>query len=360
MPQVNANGITLEVETHGDPSHPPLLLIMGLGAQLTLWPVEFVEALVARGFYVVRFDNRDIGLSTKFTDAGRPNFVALVLKAKIGLKPRLPYHLTDMAADAVALLDALGLPKAHVVGVSMGGMIGQLVAATWPDRVLSLTSIMSTTSNPKLPPPGKAALAALTAPVPPGGGVEDYVRIGQMRAAAIGSPGYPADLQRQRDRLTAEYHRSFHPTGPARQYAAILADGDRRQRLKAITAPTLVMHGEDDPLITVHGGQDTAASIPGARLITYPGMGHDLPAQLFDLIAVCARHAIGLVVLAGGNYDLKASESVGSAFGQVADPQKLRREQRQQPQLTYGRSRRLSEVAQGLFLARYVEQKEPE
>jgi len=285
MPQVSANGITLEVETHGDPSHPPLLLIMGLGAQLTLWPIEFVEALVARGFYVVRFDNRDIGLSTKFTEAGRPNFVALVLMTKIGLKPRLPYHLTDMAADAVALLDAMELPQAHIVGVSMGGMIGQLVAATYPERVLSLTSIMSTTSNPKLPPPGKAALAALMTPVPPESGVDAYVKVGQMRAAAIGSPGYPPDLQRQRNRLTAEYHRSFHPTGAPRQYAAILADGDRRKRLKAINAPTLVIHGEDDPLITVHGGQDTAASIPGARLITYPGMGHDLPLALVDEMA---------------------------------------------------------------------------
>jgi pimeloyl-ACP methyl ester carboxylesterase len=285
MPQVSANGITLEVETHGDPANPPMLLIMGLGAQLTLWPIEFVEALVARGFYVVRFDNRDIGLSAKFTHAGRPNFPLLVLMTKIGLKPRLPYHLTDMAADAVALLDMLGLPKAHIVGVSMGGMIAQLVAATYPERVLSLTSIMSTTSNPKLPPPGKAALAALMTPVPPEGGVGAYAEIGQMRAAAIGSPGYPADLQRQRERLECEYARSFHPTGAPRQYAAILADGDRRQRLKAITAPTLVIHGEDDPLITIHGGQDTAASIPGARLITYPGMGHDLPLALVDDMA---------------------------------------------------------------------------
>ncbi len=285
MPQISANGITLEVETHGDPANPPLLLIMGLGAQLTLWPIEFVEALVARGFYVVRFDNRDIGLSTKFTHAGRPNFVSLVLKTKIGLKPRLSYHLTDMAADAVALLDAMGLPQAHVVGVSMGGMIAQLVAATYPERVLSLTSIMSTTSNPKLPPPGKAALAALNAPVPPEGGVDAYVEVGQMRAAAIGSPGYPPDLERQRKRLAAEYTRAFHPTGPVRQYAAILADGDRRKRLKKITAPTLVIHGEDDPLITVHGGQDTAASIAGARLITYPGMGHDIPLALVDDMA---------------------------------------------------------------------------
>ncbi|MEO7247723.1 MAG: alpha/beta hydrolase [Novosphingobium sp.] len=285
MPQVSANGIQIEVECRGDPAHPPLLLIMGLGAQLTLWPVELVDALVARGFYVVRFDNRDIGLSQKFTHAGLPNFPMLVIKQKLGLRPKLAYHLTDMAADAVGVLDALGIARAHIVGASMGGMIAQLVAATWPDRVLSLTSIMSTTGNPALPPPGRAALKALTAPLPPGGGLDAYLALGPMRSAAIGSPGYPADLERQAKRLELEFHRAFHPTGAPRQYAAILADGDRRARLKAITAPTLVIHGEDDPLVTIEGGRDTAVAIAGARLVTYPGMGHDLPLALIDDMA---------------------------------------------------------------------------
>jgi len=295
MGQVTANGIAIEVERHGDPANPPLLLIMGLGAQLTLWPDEFVDALVARGFHVIRFDNRDIGLSQKFTHAGRPNFVRVVLTAMFGMKPRLPYHLSDMAADAVGVLDALGIEQAHVVGASMGGMIAQLVAASWPDRVLSLTSIMSTTGNPRLPRPGREAMKALTMPVPPGGGVEDYVRIGHYRSDAIGSPGYPADPERRARRLAAEYHRSFHPSGGPRQYAAILADGDRRRRLRRVTSPTLVIHGEDDPLVTVHGGRDTAASIAGARLLTYPGMGHDLPLALIDpmtdAIAELARGA---------------------------------------------------------------------
>ncbi|MEY4159459.1 MAG: hypothetical protein RLZZ136_80 [Pseudomonadota bacterium] len=285
MPQITTNGIAIEYESHGDPGAPPMLLIMGLGAQLTLWPTEMIAALVARGFRVITFDNRDIGLSEKFTHAGRPNFPRLMLAKLIGLKPRLPYHLTDMAADALGLLDALGIAKAHIVGVSMGGMIAQLVAATWPDRVLSLTSIMSTTGNPKLPKPSDKAMKALTAPVPAPAQLEDYVTIGHYRADVIGSPGYPADLDRRQKRLEAEYHRSFHPSGAPRQYAAILADGDRRKRLRRIAVPTLVIHGEDDPLLTVEGGHDTAASIKGAQLHTFPGMGHDLPLPLIDRIA---------------------------------------------------------------------------
>ena len=285
MPQLTANGLTIEYETHGDPGAPPLLLIMGLGAQLTLWPPEFVAALVARGFHVIRFDNRDIGLSQKFTDAGTPNFPLVMGMRLFGMRAPLPYHLSDMADDAVGVLDALGLDRAHVVGASMGGMIAQLVAATRPERVLSLTSIMSTTGNPRLPRPQPAAMQALMTPLPPGGGVEAYVELGKYRTSAIGSPGYPPNPERLEARLAAEFERSFHPTGAVRQYAAILADGDRRKRLKRVSAPTLVIHGEDDPLITIEGGIDTAASIAGARLETFPGMGHDLPLRLIDLIA---------------------------------------------------------------------------
>ena len=296
MPQVMANGVAIEVERHGDPADPAVLLIMGLGAQLTLWPDEFVEALVARGFHVIRFDNRDIGLSQKFTDAGTPNFVWLTLARMCGIQPRLPYHLTDMAADAIGVLDALDIRQAHVVGASMGGMIAQLAAAHWPDRVASLTSIMSTTGNPRLPRPRPHAFKALTAPVPPGGGVDAYVEVGHYRSDGIGSPGYPGDRERRARRLAMEYARSFHPSGSLRQYAAILADGDRRKRLRNVVAPTLVIHGEDDPLVTVEGGHDTAAAIVGARLLTYPGMGHDLPIPLIepmaDAIAELAKGAV--------------------------------------------------------------------
>ena len=285
MPQITANHIQIEVETHGDPANPAMVLIMGLGAQLTLWPIELIDALVARGFYVICLDNRDIGLSQKFTAAGLPNFPWLMLVRWFGCRPRLAYHLTDMADDTLGVLDALGIEHAHIVGASMGGMIAQLVAATYPDRVLSLTSIMSTTGNPKLPPPGKAAMKALMTPVPPEGGVEAYVAVGQMRAKAIGSPGYPGDVARQLERMAHEYHRSFHPSGGPRQYAAIMADGDRRERLRAVIAPTLVIHGEADQLVTIEGGRDTAKAITGARLVTYPGMGHDLPLVLLETIA---------------------------------------------------------------------------
>ena len=285
MPQIAANGLTLEYETFGDAANPPLLLIMGLGAQLTLWPEELVEALVARGYYVIRYDNRDIGLSQKFTDGGVPNFKRVAVMRLLGLRARLPYRLSDMAADAVGLMDALGIARAHVVGASMGGMIAQLVAATYPERVLSLTSIMSTTGNRKVPPARPEAMAALLDRPPVGATIEDIYPIGIKVSRAIGSPAYPAEETRLKDRIARDFARSYHPTGAARQLAAIVDDGDRRKRLKAVTAPTLVIHGADDPLVPVEGGRDTAASIAGAQLKVIPGMGHDLPLQLVDEVA---------------------------------------------------------------------------
>lgn len=285
MPQIAANGISLEYEAYGDPANPALLLIMGLGAQLTLWPIELVEALVARGYHVIRYDNRDIGLSTKFTDHGVPNIRKVALMRLLGLRPKLPYRLTDMAADAVGLLDALGIDRAHMVGASMGGMIAQLVAATYPDRTLSLTSIMSTSGNRRLPPPRPEAFKALTTPPPPNATLEQMIPHVMRIARAIGSPAYPAPEDRLIERITRDFHRSFHPTGSARQLAAIVDDGCRRKRLKTITAPTLVIHGSDDPLVRIEGGRDTAAHIPGARLHEIPGMGHDLPLELVDEVA---------------------------------------------------------------------------
>ena len=285
MPHVHANGIDIFYEAHGDPKNPPLLLIMGLGAQLTLWPIELVEALVERGYYVIRYDNRDIGLSTKFTDHGVPNVRRVALMRLFGLRARLPYRLTEMAVDAVALLDALGIAKAHIVGASMGGMIAQLVAIGHADRVLSLTSIMSTTGNPRLPRPKPEALNALITPPPLNASEEQIVPHVLNIARAIGSPGFPADEARVKERIVTDYRRSFHPTGPGRQLAAILDDGDRRKRLRGVRVPTLVIHGADDPLVPVEGGQDTAAAIPGAQLKIIPGMGHDLPLELVDEVA---------------------------------------------------------------------------
>ncbi len=292
MPQTLANGITLEYEQFGDPANPPLLLIMGLGAQLTLWPVELVEALVARGFHVIRYDNRDIGLSQKFTEHGVPSFKRVAIMRMLKLPVRLPYRLSDMAADAVGLMDALGIAKAHVVGASMGGMIAQLVAATYPERVLSLTSIMSTTGNRRLPQARPEAMAALMDRPPAGATVEDIYPIGIRVSRAIGSPAYPAEEVRLKDRIANDFQRSFHPTGAGRQLAAILDDGDRRRRLAKVTAPTLVIHGKDDPLVPVEGGRDTAANIKGAALLEIAGMGHDLPLELVDQVAdAIADHA---------------------------------------------------------------------
>jgi pimeloyl-ACP methyl ester carboxylesterase len=295
MPQIEANGVTLEYERHGHADDPALLLVMGLGAQLTLWPIELVEALTGRGFHVIRHDNRDIGLSQKFTQHGTPDIRRVALMRLFGLRPRLPYRLIDMADDAAALLGRLGISQAHVVGASMGGMIAQLMAIGHPERLLSLTSIMSTTGNRRLPPARPEAVAALLDPAPANATLEDIIPRGFRISRAIGSPGYPSDPERLRERITRDFNRSFHPTGAARQLAAIIDDGDRRKRLRAVTAPTLVIHGEDDPLVPVEGGRDTAAHIPGARLHTIPGMGHDLPLALVDPIAdLIAGHARGV------------------------------------------------------------------
>ncbi len=292
MPQITANGISIEYETHGNPSDPPLLLVMGLGAQLTLWPIELVEALVGHGYYVIRHDNRDIGLSEKFGHAGIPNFRKVALLRMFGIRTKLPYRLSDMAADAAGLLDALGIDSAHVVGGSMGGMIAQLMAIEHAPRVRTLTSIFSTTGNPRLPRPRPEAMKALLDRAPPGATLDDVIPIGIRVARAIGSPAYPTPEDRLRERIARDFHRSFYPEGPARQIAAIMDDGDRRKRLKKVTAPTLVIHGTDDPLVPVEGGRDTARAIPGAKLHEIPGMGHDLPLELVDEIAAAiAAHA---------------------------------------------------------------------
>ena len=291
MPQIEANGLTLEYEEFGDSSAPPLLLVMGLGAQLTLWPVELVEALVARGFRVIRYDNRDIGLSQKFDGAKAPGMVRHILMKRFGFNPRVPYTLADMAADGVGLLDALGIEKAHIVGASMGGMIAQHIAFSHPEKVLSLTSIMSTTGNSKLPAAQKEAIRVLTkrpASMEESVLIDHGVKIGRT----IGSPGYPTDEERLRANVTRDVRRSLYPAGMPRQLAAIVADGCRRERLAGVTAPTLVIHGEGDPLVPIEGGRDTAAHIAGAKLKTIAGMGHDLPLALVDEIAdAIADHA---------------------------------------------------------------------
>jgi pimeloyl-ACP methyl ester carboxylesterase len=291
MPKAIANGIEIHYEEQGDKTAPPMLLIMGFGAQLTLWPDELVDALASRGFRVIRYDNRDIGLSHKFDGVKAPGLVKMTLLSKLGLKPKVPYTLADMADDGAGLLDTLGIEKAHIVGASMGGMIAQHFVSRHADKCLSLTTIFSTTGNPKLPPAKPEAMKALVTR-PDSTEEKVLVEHGMMVARTIGSPAYPTEEERLRERTTASVRRSFYPEGPTRHLSAIVADGDRRGMLKDVTVPTLVLHGEDDPLVPCEGGRDTAASIPGARLKTIPGWGHDLPLELVDELAdAIAGHA---------------------------------------------------------------------
>lgn len=287
-----ANGLELAYEDWGDSRAPPILLIMGLGTQLLGWPDEFCAELVADGFRVLRFDNRDIGLSTKIEDAGphdavRPAFI----KSMLGLPVRAPYRLDDMAADTVGLLDALGIGRAHVVGASMGGMIGQIVAARRPERVASLTSIMSSSGARRLPR-GRLRVLMRLGSRPRSRETEAVVEHLVTTMRMIGSPG----IQRSREEWAAQIRRgvarSYYPPGTTRQLLAVLASGSREALLRRIERPTLVLHGDADPLVPPAHGEHTAACIPGARLEMVPGMGHDLPPVLVPKLAgLIAEHA---------------------------------------------------------------------
>lgn len=280
MPQAKANGIVIEYETFGAAGGRPLLLTMGLGAQLLLWDESFCEALAERGHYVIRYDNRDVGLSSKFEEAGVPNVMEMMLDRESAAPP--PYTLEDMADDAAGLLEALGIGSAHVCGASMGGMIVQTLALRRRDRVRSMTSIMSTTGNPELPGPDPAVAARLVAP--PASSREEAIERSVETFKAIGSPGFPFDEASVRDTAMRSYERCFLPSGQARQLAAILAQPNRVPALQALDLPSLVIHGTADPLVPVEGGRDTARAIPGAELLEIEGMGHDLPRELHDRI----------------------------------------------------------------------------
>ena len=297
MPQITANGIPLEYDIHGPETGEPLLLIMGLGVQMTRWPQEMVDDLAKRGYRVIRHDNRDVGLSHKFDAAGPSDVGAIVAALRTGEKPPAPYLLSDMAADSVGLLDALGIKKAHIVGASMGGMIAQTIAAHYPDRVLSLTSIMSTTGNPNLPPARPDAMARLVIPSPdPRQDLEAYLLHALSTAHIMAGEGNPVDEAQQRIDSTADANRAFYPVGVSRQMAAVVAMGDRRKAIATITAPTVVIHGADDPLVPVEAGHDTQATIPGAEMHIVAGMGHNLPQRLIpqinDLIERATRRAL--------------------------------------------------------------------
>jgi pimeloyl-ACP methyl ester carboxylesterase len=269
--------LRIAYQTIGQPADPPLLLIMGLGMQLIHWDRELCEQLAERGFRVIRFDNRDSGHSSQI-DAPVPN----LMRALSGLRIEAPYLLSDMADDAFGLLDRLGVERAHVAGASMGGMIAQAMAIRRPQRLLSLASIMSTTGSRRVGRPKLRVWSVLTRRAPPDrrGNVEHFVRVFRM----IGSPAYPTDRERIREVAAASYDRGHHPAGTGRQLAAIIASGDRTPELRRLHIPTVVIHGTDDPLVPLSGGRATARAIPDAELVAVPGMGHDLPRELWPLV----------------------------------------------------------------------------
>ncbi|HWD02068.1 MAG TPA: alpha/beta hydrolase [Amycolatopsis sp.] len=286
MPRARTNGLELEYDTFGNPTHPPLVLVMGLGAQMVTWETGFCELIASHGFFVVRFDNRDIGLSTYLDELGSPDLAAVASG-----RAKAPYLLSDLADDTVGLFDALGFAKAHVVGASMGGMVVQQLAIDHPGRLLSLTSIMSTTGDPTVGQTSPAALATLARP--PASTREEAIEQSVANYRVTGSPGYPLTDGQLRAKATRGYDRAQHPAGTLRQGAAILASGDRTEALRSVRLPAAVVHGDADPMIDVSGGKATAAAIADAELLILPGMGHDLPEPLWPQI-------VGAIVRAAG------------------------------------------------------------
>ena len=288
MPLCKSNGIELCYETFGDPADPALLLVMGLGAQMTAWDEDLCQTFVDRGFFTIRFDNRDVGLSSRVEGKGG-KFLETFLAAAQGQPVDAPYTLTDMAADAVGLLDHLGVERAHVVGASMGGMIAQTIAIEHPSRVLTLTSIMSTTGEPDV---GQATPEAMQLLIrPPATDRNSAIEAAVATARVIGGPDH-FDEERIRARTGAFYDRAFDPAGTARQLIGILASGSRAELLAELDVPTLVIHGDADTLVQPTGGRRTAELVPGAELLVIEGMGHDLPAALWpQVVEAVTRHA---------------------------------------------------------------------
>jgi pimeloyl-ACP methyl ester carboxylesterase len=286
-----ANGIELCYEIFGAEDAEPMLLIMGLAAQMIHWDDEFCIELAARGFRVIRFDNRDIGLSSKMPGGKRLTAFELLKWRMFNIPVDAPYTLRDMANDTIGLMDVLGIKSAHLVGASMGGMIAQEATIDYPQRVRSLTSIMSTTGNPRMPQPTREAGAMLVAP-PPKTRDEYIARFAQNNKILRGGGSFPLDEAKDRERAERTFARGLNPAGVGRQLRATLASGSRKERLKSVTTPTLVIHGTVDPLIRPEGGKDTAASIPGAKLLMIEGMGHALPIPMWpQIIGAIAQHA---------------------------------------------------------------------
>jgi len=281
MPKANVNNIEIEYETIGDPTSKPLLLIAGLGSQLLAWSDEICENLANIGFFVIRFDNRDVGLSTKFEDAGIPDMMEISAAYIRGEKPNLPYTLEDMADDAVGILDTLKIDKAHICGASMGGMIAQIIAYRHPSRVQSLAVIMSTTGNPELPRSKPEILMQFFAPVP--SEREAYIDEMVKRDSLIYG-NFTYDEVQGRDYRTKEYDRSYYPEGIARQMAAMAVPGSIKSKISVIQAPTIVIHGSEDPFNQIEAGKEIASNIPSAELLIIDGMAHSFPIEVVPRI----------------------------------------------------------------------------
>lgn len=295
MPNIRANNIDIYYEENGPADAPVILLVMGLGAQMIAWPDAFIHGLVSKGFRIIHYDNRDVGMSQRMDGAQAPNLVWTMFKARIGLPVSVPYTLGDMAADGIGLLDALGIDKAHVVGASMGGMIVQLMAANNPERTLSMTSIMSSSGKPGLPGARADIQRRFMVKRAPDASREEAVAFGAELVSSFSFPD-PARPENAHAEMTAKaFDRGYYPVGTRRQLLAIIADGSRVERLKKIAVPTLVVHGGADPLVPKEGSEDIARHIPGARLEIIDEMAHDLPpsqvGRMVDLIAGHAKQA---------------------------------------------------------------------
>ncbi len=276
MPKAKANNIEIEYDTFGDPSSEPILLIMGLGYQMIRWRVDFCNQLADRGFFVIRFDNRDVGLSTKLEELGVPDIMKATFAIQKGESVEAPYTLEDMATDAIGLLDFLNIEKAHVCGASLGGFIAQIIAYKYPQRILTLTSIMSSTGNSKLPPAKPEALQILLTPSPTER--EAYIDLKVKQRRVLFGTGFPYDENDQRQIAAKSYDRSHYPQGYTRQLMASMVSGNRKLMVSTIKVPTLVIHGAEDPLMLVEHGKDTAEAISGAELLIIDGLGHTMEA----------------------------------------------------------------------------------
>lgn len=294
MPSIQANHVQLEYQCFGQRSDPAVLLVMGLGSQMVLWPESLCRSLAAAGYYVIRFDNRDVGLSSKLDHLGVPPLAWTALRGRLRLASRVPYRLEDMAADALGLLNALDIERAHIVGCSMGGMIAQLVAAHWPHRCLSLTALMTSSGNPELPGPSLALRLRMLRWRP--ADREAAIRHGMAFWRSVGGRDHrPSDAE-LRQRVLLQLDRGCHPPGVARQLAAILAAPNRVPLLRGIRLPSLVVHGSDDPLIPVAAAIDLARHLPQCRLEIIPGLGHELPENLVPEMAQLLLDHLGAPV----------------------------------------------------------------